>query len=93
MRRAFTRLRWQLTLSHLIAIVVTLVCMITAAVTLVSVGFAWESHQRNEPARDARTVARAVSDLAARGESAELNVVLRLLADGSLRVRARPGSP
>jgi hypothetical protein len=31
MRRAFSRLRWQLTLSHLIAIAVTLVCMIAAA--------------------------------------------------------------
>ncbi len=37
MKGAFVRLRWQLTLSHLIAIVCTLVCLIAAVVVIAAV--------------------------------------------------------
>src|SRR6266508_1962863 len=86
MRRAFTRLRWQLTLSHLIAIAFTLICMIAATVVIVTLVIAFESHRRNEAAKDARTVARIVGGLVIRDQPAELSIVLGALADGSLRV-------
>jgi signal transduction histidine kinase len=94
MRRALSRLRWQLTLSHLVAIAFTLVSMI-AAIILISM---WWVGVRNSPSReaaqDARTIARAVGGLVrSGGESAELNGVLRALADGRLQVVAPFGPP
>lgn len=82
----FTRLRWQLMLSHLTATVVTLVCMIAVAVLIVS-GIVWQqSDVTTEPSRDARTVAEAISGLAAEGPSPELDSVLRMIVDGRLQL-------
>jgi signal transduction histidine kinase len=98
MTRAFSRLRWQLTLSHLVAITFTLICMIAAALLIVTFTATWRSSPRDEPAEDARTVARAAAGLVVRGDSADLNSVLRALADGGLRLpavggQAGPGPP
>jgi signal transduction histidine kinase len=88
MRRALFRLRWQLTISHLIAIAFTLILMIAAIVLISSSWFAVQDSPSREPAQDARTIARAVGGLVRRGESAELNGVLSALADGRLQVVA-----
>ena len=97
MSRALRRLRWQLTLSHLVAIAFTLVSMIAATLLIASGWAAVQNSPAREPAQDARIVARAVGDLvveaAAPGELApELGVVLRGLVSGRLRVLAGPGS-
>ena len=93
--RVPTRLRWQLTLSHLVAIAFTLVSMIAATVLIVSGWAAVQTSPAREPAQDARIVARAVGDLVAdRPPSelgAELGVVLRGLVSGRVRVLAGPG--
>ena len=86
MRRALTRLRWQLTLSHLVATTFTLVCMIAAAVLIVTIGVTVQNKPNLAPAEDARTVARSIGGMVTGEESADLNAVLRRFADGSLRV-------
>lgn len=88
MRRALSRLRWQLTLSHLIATAFTLVCMLTAAYLIGALVVSRHDDRSREPAEDARSVAHVAGVLVARGESSELNSVLRALADGSLRLPA-----
>src|SRR5947209_7115896 len=95
MHQALSRLRWQLTLSHLVAIACTLVSMIAAVVVIASSFIAAQGmgNPSREPAQDARAVAEAVSGLVARGATTDLNVVLRSLADGSLRVVAPFGPP
>lgn len=87
MRRALARLRWQLTLSHLAATAVTLVSMI-AAVLLIGTTWLTTQFDPTRPAQDARTVARAVSGLVVRGDTATLDAVLRALATGDLQVVA-----
>jgi signal transduction histidine kinase len=84
------RLRTQLILSHLIAIVITLLAMVAAVVLLVS---SWLAAQQTSslstPTQEARTVATALGGAVARGDSAsDLNVVLRLAARGDLGVPA-----
>src|SRR5919201_6122599 len=92
MRRALSRLRWQLTLSHMAAIAFTLVSMIAAVILISTWWVAVHDTASREPAQDARTIARAIGGLVRRGgESAELNSVLRALADGRLRVVAPLG--
>jgi signal transduction histidine kinase len=86
MRRALTRLRWQLTLSHLVATTFTLVCMIAAAVLIVTIGITVQNKPNLAPAEDARTVARSIGGMVTGEGSADLNAVLRRFADGSLRV-------
>ena len=84
------RLRWQLTLSHLVAIACTLLSMI-AAVVLIGTSFVASQSPTNtarQAAQDARLVADSVSGLVVRGDQAELNGVLGAIADGSLRVVA-----
>jgi signal transduction histidine kinase len=92
MPRKLSRLRWQLTLSHLIAIAWTLVSMIVA---VLFIGWAWWAHSndpRLQPADDARSVAYGVSLLvrdAAQGDPPaidQLNGVLGLIARGELTV-------
>jgi signal transduction histidine kinase len=85
MRRALSRLRWQLTLSHLTATAFTLVCMIAAVVLIATAAIAWQDSPRREPVRDARTVAESAAGLITRGEPGDLNAVLRALAAGNLR--------
>jgi signal transduction histidine kinase len=94
-RRALTRLRWQLTLSHLVAIACTLVSMIAAVVLIGTTFIASQSasNASRDAAQDARLVAESVSGLVARSELPELNGVLRAIADGSLRVVAPFGPP
>ena len=91
MRRRLATLRWQLTLSHLIATAVTLVSMIAAIVLLSSAWIASQNNPGREPAQDARIIARAVANLVVAGEAAELSGVLRAVAAGDLRVQVGPG--
>ena len=92
MRRALARLRWQLTLSHLIAIVVTLVSMVAALVLIAGSWIAAQASPQREASNDARIVARAVGPLVeAEGDPAILNVVLGALVDGRLRAQIGPG--
>ena len=86
MRRALSRLRWQLTLSHLVAIAVTLVSMIAAVVLIGTSWFAGQTRPAREPAQAARLVAQAVGGMVARGDPADLSGVLRGLADGDLQL-------
>ena len=88
--RPLLRLRWQLTLSHLVAIAFTLLSMVAA---IVLVAAAWSSFQGggHDPVPEARVVARAVAGMVADGaaspeRAAELNVVLGALVDGRLRL-------
>ena len=63
MRRRLTRLRWQLTLSHLIAIVVTLVSMVAALILIAGSWIAVQTSPDREAANDARIVARSIGPL------------------------------
>ncbi|HZO31560.1 MAG TPA: ATP-binding protein [Chloroflexota bacterium] len=92
MRRALARLRWQLTLSHLIAIVVTLVSMVAALILIAGSWIAVQTSPDREAANDARIVARSIGPLVdAGGDSESLNVVLRGLAQGKVRAQVGPG--
>jgi signal transduction histidine kinase len=92
--RPLSRLRWQLTLSHLQATAFTLVSM-TAAIVLIATGwFHAQDDPRAAPARDARAAAEAVGETVARGDPAgRLDAVLAALAAGELRVTADAGPP
>jgi signal transduction histidine kinase len=92
MRRSLGRLRWQLTLSHLIAIVVTLVSMIAALMLLAGSWIAVQTSPNREAANDARVVARSVGALVElSGDAASLNTILRALAVGAIRTQIGPG--
>jgi signal transduction histidine kinase len=96
--RPLLRLRWQLTLSHLVAIAFTLLSMIAAIVLVVSAWTSWQSGREREPRPEARAVARAVAGVVVdlvgsppgaptRAERAtELDVILRSLVGGRLRL-------
>jgi len=90
-RRALSRLRWQLTLSHLVAIAFTLVSMIAATILITTGWVAVQNTPSREPAFDARIIAGAVTGLVVRGQDADLNAVLRSLVSGRIRVLAGPG--
>ncbi len=85
--RLLTRLRYQLILSHFVAIAATLLSMV-AALVLVAAG--WITSQQEAvagPTAEARTVAGAVGGLVRAGSaSAELDPVLHALASGDLRI-------
>jgi signal transduction histidine kinase len=90
--RRLARLRWQLTLSHLLAIVVTLVSMVAALMLIAGSWIAVQTSPDREASNDARIVARAVGPLAELGtDASSLNVVLRALAQGTLRAQIGPG--
>src|SRR5687768_9223695 len=93
MRGALGRLRWQLTLSHLVATAFTLVCMVGAAGLFATFVVGLRDSPRREPAQDAQAVARAIEGLAAGGDTALLNAVLGALVDGRLRLTAAGGPP
>src|SRR5207237_2511262 len=83
----FTRLRWQLTVSHLLATVFTLLSMIAAVVLIASAVLAGQTSTSREPANDARGVAAAIGGMVQNGAGAsQLNPVLRGLAAGDLRL-------
>ena len=91
-----TRLRWQLTLSHLVAIAITVVTMIGSLLVIGS--FWW--HQSTAPelqaATDARAVAMTIGDAEIRdaNSQSDLEPILRQMASGSLRVvNASSGGP
>ena len=92
MRGALARLRWQLTLSHLIAIVVTLVSMVAALILIAGSWIAVQTGPDREAANDARIVARSIVPLVEDGGEADtLNVILRALAQGRIRAQIGPG--
>jgi signal transduction histidine kinase len=91
MRHALSRLRWQLTISHLAAIAVTLVAMIGALLLIAS---AWWSHVDNPtyaPVTQARLVAnnlqaRIVRDRSSGTQTSELSGDLAQLVSGDIRL-------
>jgi signal transduction histidine kinase len=86
-------LRWQLTLSHLVAIAFTLVSMIAAVIVI---GSAWWSAQNaspRAPGQDARLVGEAIGGLVNEAGSSGLNTTLRELAQRKLRVVTPYGPP
>jgi signal transduction histidine kinase len=88
MRRALSRLRWQLTLSHLVAIAVTLLAMIAAVLFIASAWWTQSSNSALQPAEDARVVANGVGPLVI-GElpaPTELSTVLRLVGSGDINL-------
>src|SRR5919206_1023666 len=90
------RLRWQLTLSHLVAIACTLVSMIAAVVLIATTFISSQANPSRDAAQDARLVAESVSGVVARGDQAgqdQLTSILPAIADGSLRVVAPFGPP
>src|SRR5947209_826885 len=98
-----SRLRWQLTVSHLVAIAFTLVSMVVALVLISTLWLAHNSDPTTQPADDARVVASAVQGLVLAAELREptggsasrgtkLSEVLRLVASGDLRVLSGPAS-
>ena len=90
----FRRLRWQLTISHLLAIAFTLVSMIAALVLIIGGVASSQNSGSRQPASDARNVAGAISGLVeAHAQPADMNVVLRELADGNLRMTVGIGQP
>src|SRR6266851_7951001 len=92
--KAFARLRWQLTLSHLLATVFTLLSMIAAIVLIAGTLLAGQSNTSREPATDARSVAGVIAGVVQNGPDAvQLNAILRGLADGSLHAVFAFGPP
>jgi signal transduction histidine kinase len=85
------RLRWQLTLSHLLAVAVTLLCMIAAIALLASLVLQPRVSSREQPVDDARTVALMIGGIAARGDMGALNDALKTLANPDLRL-LNPGA-
>src|SRR5579884_2886908 len=86
------RLRWQLTLSHLVAIAVTLVSIVAAAVVIATVWSGYESGSTRQPSQEALAIARSVDGLVAGGSSpADVDAVLRAIAESRLRLLGAPG--
>jgi histidine kinase len=86
------RLRWQLTLSHLIAIAFTLMAMIAAVLLIGSAWFARQDSPSLQAAQDARGVAVATQSLMTRGAtSAEVSGVLASIERGDVRLSASSG--
>jgi signal transduction histidine kinase len=102
MPRVPSRLRWQLTVSHLVAIAFTLVSMIVALLLISSLWLTRTADPAAQPAEDARVLATALQGavLAQLGGSTgqattpatDLSGVLGLVASGELRVLAGPAS-
>ena len=92
MSRGPARLRWQLTLSHLVAIVVTLVCMIAAMALFVGSWIAVQTSPAREPANAARIIARVIGPYVEDGgDPASLNVILQAITQGRIRPQIGPG--
>lgn len=83
----FQRLRWQLTVSHLLATAFTLVSMIAAVVLIASGVLASQTGESRQPANDARSLAGAIGGLVEAGAPpSEINPVLHGIANGNLRL-------
>jgi signal transduction histidine kinase len=90
----FSRLRWQLTFSHLKAVALTVVLMIAIQQLAVSFWLTRQDRPDDAAARDARTVSAMIGGLAARTDptaTADLDVVLRAIARGDLRPSGAAG--
>lgn len=93
-----SRLRWQLTISHLIAIAFTLVSMIAAMLIIGSTWLAHQGSQAGPAVQDAAIVASTIEGLVVRNaggtsggtEPVDLSGVLRALATGDLNVQVGP---
>jgi signal transduction histidine kinase len=87
------RLRWQLTVSHLIAIACTLTSMVAALALLASAWLATQDNPSRRPANAARAVAQAISGMVVDVAPDDLDTVLRVMASGRLRLAAPNGPP
>src|SRR5437763_6517301 len=88
------RLRWQLTLAHLVSIACTLVAMVGAIVLITTFWFHGEDNADGAAAQDARTVASAISPMVGRGAPPEeVNLVLGALVRGDLQLYPGYGPP
>lgn len=81
------QLRWQLTLSHIIATAVTLVSMIAVAVLLFSLAFSRRGDASTKAASDARLVAEAVRGLVLADDHPLLSGVLQAIAERRLALQ------
>jgi signal transduction histidine kinase len=99
MRNALNRLRWQLTLSHLAAIAVTLVSMIAALLLIATAEWGHAAAPTASVVDQARLIASGIQPLFARRGadagsetgSTELNGALDLLAGGGVRLAGTSG--
>src|SRR5207248_3156386 len=87
------RLRWQLTLSHLIAIACTLVSMVAALAILAGWWTGFQANTARRPAEAARVVAQAISGMIEDAAPQDLDAVLRVMASGRLRLAPTNGPP
>ena len=85
------RFRWQLTLSHLAAVAVTLVSMTAAIVLLAVLVVAPHVSSREQPVDDARTAALAVGGMVGLADTTTLDGALRTVASPDFRF-PNPGS-
>jgi signal transduction histidine kinase len=92
-RRALARLRWQLTLSHLIAIAFTLVSMVAALAVIAGMWWGAQGNVTQRPAEAARTVAQAITGLVEDVPADDLDAVLRVMASGRLQIVPSYGPP
>jgi signal transduction histidine kinase len=83
------RLRWQLTLSHLAAVVVTLVSMIAAIVLLVTLVISPRFNAGDQAVAYARSVAGSLDMMVGPANPDELNGALRVLPNAG----SRPAAP
>jgi signal transduction histidine kinase len=85
--RVFSRLRWQLTLSHLLATAFTLMSMIAAVLLIAGGWWASQNNSSREPVNDARSVAGVIGGVVESGaDPTQLSGILRALRDGSLKL-------
>ncbi len=87
------RLRWQLTLSHLIAIAFTLVSMVAALAFIATGWLATQTNASRRPAEVAHLVALAIGGLVQDATPDDLDAVLRVMASGRLRLPSGNGPP
>jgi signal transduction histidine kinase len=86
-----TRLRWQLTLSHLAAIAVTLVTMVAFAAVISAAWSGFQGDPARKPAQDALAIARSIAPMVASGEDPTVvGVMLKEIAAGRLRLLGAP---
>jgi signal transduction histidine kinase len=93
MPHAFARLRWQLTLSHLIAIAFTLVSMVAALAVIASAVWASQNAPARRPDAAARVVAQVLTGMVEDIPADDLDAVLRVLATGRLQLVSGGSGP
>ncbi|HEY3060819.1 MAG TPA: HAMP domain-containing sensor histidine kinase [Chloroflexota bacterium] len=94
MPRSFARLRWQLTLSHLIAIAFTLICMVAGVATIASAWWGSQNALARRPEAAAQVAAQVLTGVVEDVPVDDLDAVLRVMASGRLRfLNGDLGSP